>query len=159
MRRHAIAVVAVLLAIPQGLAAAATRSATYCLIVSQSSPVRDLSLADAQRIFLGTRTRWPGGRPIVVVIPPEGSPARDFLLRKVAELSDIDFSQRWVAQVYRGAVARAPDTASTAEELRKLVATSDITIGLIDCRDLGPSVRALTINEKRPGDPGYALGE
>lgn len=138
MRRYAIAVIAVLLAIPHGLAAPATRPVTYCLIVSQSNPVHDLSRADVQRIFLGSRTRWPGGHAIVVVIPPEGSPAREFLLRKVAELSDIDFSQRWVGQVYRGAVARAPVTARTAEEMRKLVEKSDIAIGLIDCRDLGP---------------------
>lgn len=159
MRPRLLPLSAVLLAISFEVVRAQPRPRTFCVVVSQKNAVTDLSFEDTRRIFLGNKTRWPDGRHIIIVLPPQQSAARRFLGQRIVELSDIDFSQRWVGLVFRGEAARAPITARSEQDLRQLIGRSAYGIGLIDCQDLDDSLRVVSIDGKPAGAPGYALQE
>jgi len=158
-------IVIVYLSLLTGLVADAIAEVTpgtaAVVIVSAHQTVTTISSADLRRIFLGQMTRWPNRRRIVVLVRPADSPEQRLLLHRIVRMTDIDYSQHWLGQVFRGEAPTPPMTIGSSEALKRAVASNPDAIGILlssdlDARDLR-LVRLLPIDGKLPGKDGYLL--
>jgi ABC-type phosphate transport system substrate-binding protein len=158
--RTCLALIALSLAADGGVAKESAELSTL-VIVSTKRPLTDVSSADLRRIFLGQITRWRDGRRIQLLVRPAGSPEQRLLLSRVIRMSDIDFSQHWLGQVFRGEAASPPRTVDSADAMKQVVRTNADAIGLLLSSDLSiddqRTIRALTIDRKSVEEEEYPL--
>src|ERR1700759_82191 len=81
---------------------------SVAFVVAAGQSVRNLSLGDLRRIYLGQITRWRHGHPIVPLVSPPDVPEGRIFLDRVVRMSDIDYSHFWIGAVFRGEAAVAP---------------------------------------------------
>jgi hypothetical protein len=151
-----IAAFLILGALPQAPARTAA-GPVLAIVVSQSQGLSNISLADLRRIYLGQMTRWPDGRRIVPVVLPPGSVEQRIFLKRALQMADIDYAQHWIGQIFRGRVAGPPHTAATSAAARLFVAGHPDAIAFVNAADADSSVRILTVNQREPAAPDYAL--
>lgn len=157
MNANALAalLVAILAAVPPPASGGRSR---LIVIVPESQTLSDLSVADLRRIYLGEITRWPNGRRIIPVILPPGSRDADLFLKRVVQMSMIDYSQHWIGVVFQGRAAAAPLVVATPAEAVHFVATHPDAIAVIgDQQDLVGPVRIAAIEQRSPKDADYPL--
>jgi hypothetical protein len=132
------------------------------VIVSPTSTLTNISAGDLRRTYLGSITRWPSGHRIVpVVMGPESWEQRTFL-KRIVQMTDIDYAQHWIGEVFRGRASRPPHVAASAADAVRFVAGHPHAIAIIDAAALGSmrtdgSVRALTVDGKAAGESGDPL--
>jgi len=158
MRTRLYPVVAILLLTATPFAAQPRRDALV-FITSRSQTTTSLSTAELRNIFLGRTTRWKNGRRILVIVRPATTPAgRDFLDR-VVRMSEIDFSQDWLAAVFRGQVSSAPRVVASTDAVRKAIAGNANAIAFVLRSELvvedETSIRILAVDGKTPDDASY----
>jgi hypothetical protein len=137
---------------------AATSSATTSLvpIVSASSRLTDIDANDLRRVFLGYAQTDPDGRTLIPLNHPPGAAARARFDRVLLGFAPDDAAKYWVDQRIRGAKL-PPRTASPEYLLQRVVAKLPGAISYVSAGSLIPGVRALTIDGRSVGQPGYPL--
>ena len=152
--RFAAAVLVVALNAP---AAEAPPVVRFAVIVSNHNATTNLSKADLRRIYVGAIARWPNGSRITpVVFHPDTFQGRTFL-KNIVEMTDIDYAQLWIGEVFRGESSSSPHVVRSDEEARQFVAAHPAAIALIAPGAVDASVKMLTIDGKHVTDEGYAL--
>ena len=63
----------------------------------------------------------------------------------------------WLGKTFRGEITAAPKTLASDVSVKQLVGGNPRAIGYVDSLLLDPSVKALKIDGKSPGEPGYPL--
>jgi ABC-type phosphate transport system substrate-binding protein len=132
--------------------------ANVAFVVSAKNPMRDVSLGDLRRIFLGDISRWRNGHRIILFVRPMDTLDGRLFLDRLLHMSDIDYSQWWLGAVFRGRVPIAPRVIGNADEMMRAVAAAPDAIGFVAAptpADAG--VIVLTVDGKGPADPRYAL--
>ena len=130
----------------------------YLLVANAGVPVTDVSLADATRMLLGERRFWPSGAPIVVLMPPVDSPAREFMLARLFHMTEQAYRRHTLEQLYRGEIEYAPKVVASSEEALVFLAASHGALSLVPSSSSLPAgARALRIDGRAPDAPGYAL--
>lgn len=141
--------------------AAESRTPVAVIIVSVKQPMTGASTAELRRIFLGLTTRWPTHRRVILLVRPAEVEEQKLLLRRVVRMSDIDYSQHWLGQVFRGEAASPPRTVESVAAMKKAVVEEPDAIGLLDLNDLEPAdlhtLRMLAVDGKTPVDRDYVL--
>ncbi len=133
--------------------------AGYVIIVSAEVPVTNLTLGEAARLLQGERRFWRAGMPVVVLLPPAGSPARRFLLEHVFHMTEPVYRRHTLELLYRGEMDYAPKVVNSFDELIAFTAASHGAISIVPATQTLPAtVRALQIDGRTPGAAGYALG-
>jgi len=127
------------------------------IVVNQSNPTDDLSLAELRAVFLGERTHWPNGRRITLVMMEPGQPERDAALREVCRMNESDFRRHFLQGLLTGEVLVSPKTLSTSVGVRKFVFNVPGAIGYLRPEDVDSSVKVLRIDGHLPSEPNYEL--
>jgi len=124
------------------------------VIVAATSPLQDISRANLRRAFLSEPTGGPGGKMIPLNQPP-GTPGRAQFDKAVLGLAGDDVARFWIDQRIRGqgGAPRAIPAAMLTRVVPQLVGS----IGYIRANEIVPGVKVVTIDGKKPGDPGYLL--
>jgi len=130
---------------------------SLAIVVNQSNPVSDLSLAELRAVFLGERIHWPNGRRITLVMMEPGQPERDAVLRDVCRMNESDFRRRFLQGLLTGEVLVSPKTLATAVGVRKFVFNVPGAIGYMRPADVDASVKVLRIDGRLPTDETYEL--
>ena len=137
--------------------AAADAAEAYALIVNPSLGVTNVSLAEARRIFLGEQQFWPGGGRVVLFVHAPGTPGRAVALRHLYQMREDEFRRYWISKTFRGDVASGPKIVSTDALAKRLTASIPGAVTVVRASEVDPSVRALTVDGRAPGDARYAL--
>lgn len=124
------------------------------VVVATANPMADISRANLRRAFLGEPTNGPGGKLIPLNQTP-GTGARTQFDRIVLGLEPDAVARFWIDQRIRGA-GGAP-RAVAASMLVRVIPQLAGTIGYVRATELGPGMKAVTIDGKKPGDPSYLL--
>lgn len=139
------------------LSAAEADERRLAVIVSPSSTLTTISAGDLRRTYLGGITRWPSGHRIVPVVLGGETWEQRTLLRRIVQMTDIDYAQHWIGEVFRGRASRPPHVAASAADALRFVARHPHAIAIIDAASVDASVRVLTVDGKAAGESGYAL--
>jgi ABC-type phosphate transport system substrate-binding protein len=124
------------------------------IIVNRANPVRDISIADLRRLYLGQTTTFPGGERVTLTVAPA---LNESFCQKVLGMETDLVQRHWMAVVFRGDDASPPETFETAAQVRSYVAQHRGAIGFVDAQLVDGSVKALTLNGIPFGDPRYRL--
>lgn len=126
-------------------------------IVSPSSTVTDISRGDLRRIYVGSITRWPSGHRIVPVVLRAETWAQRTFLKHIVQMTDIDYAQHWIGEVFRGRASRPPHVAASPADAVHFVGGHPQAIAIIEAQAMDSSVRALRVDGIDSDVSGYPL--
>ena len=151
--------VAVLLLVPLRnlLVAQTSHAGDLAVVVNSDTPVTDLSLAEVRRVFLGQRQYWSAKLPVVLLIRAPVARERDVVLRVIYQMSEEEYTQYWVAKIFRAEVTSPPKIVYSNDMQYELVTAIPGAIAFVDARNVRPGVKVVRIDGKLPGEKGYPL--
>ena len=126
-------------------------------MVNSDTPVTDLSLAEVRNVFLGQRQYWNPKLPVVLLMRAPVARERDIVLKVIYQMSEEEYTQYWVAQVFRAEVTSPPKNVYSNDMQYELVAAIPGAIAVVDARNVRPGVKVVRVDGKLPGEKGYPL--
>jgi hypothetical protein len=131
------------------------------VIVHEKNPLSDVSVRKLRAYFKLSSQFWPDRRGIELYLRPPRSNEMEILLERVYEPWTYQkLDDHWTFKINRGELTYRPrivrSTKDALERVRK--AAGAVTVVLAD--ELPAETegfKVLTLDRKRPGDPGYPL--
>jgi hypothetical protein len=127
------------------------------VVVPANLDVEGLTRADLREMLLGNRRFWRGGSRVELVVTASASPARAMFVEHLCGMSETQFRQYWIGQVFRGRATSAPRAVPDRVTALALVTALPGALALVEAGETPPTVKVLPIDGRLPGDPGYAL--
>jgi ABC-type phosphate transport system substrate-binding protein len=127
------------------------------VVVNSDTPVTDLSLAEVRKVFLGERQYWNPKLPVVLLIRAPVARERDVVLRVIYQMSEEQYTQYWVAKIFRAEVTSPPKIVYSNDMQYELVTAIPGAIAFVDARNVHPGVKVVRVDGKLPGEKGYPL--
>jgi ABC-type phosphate transport system substrate-binding protein len=134
-----------------------SRAGDLAVVVNSDTPVTDLSLAEVRRVFLGQRQYWSPKLPVVLLIRAPVARERDVVLRVIYQMSEEEYTQYWVAKIFRAEVTSPPKIVYSNDMQYELVTAIPGAIAFVDARNVRPGVKVVRVDGKLPGEKGYPL--
>jgi ABC-type phosphate transport system substrate-binding protein len=146
-------------AVVLGLAAlgAAADAGDVAIIVHRSHPENGLTMAELSRVFRMEQQHWKSGDRIDVVLQASGSEKDTIMQSRVLGLRASELPAFWLGKTFRGEITSAPRSLASDASVKQLVGSNLHAVGYVDSLLLDESVKALKIDGKSPGEPGYPL--
>ncbi|PYX73848.1 MAG: hypothetical protein DMG72_12120 [Acidobacteria bacterium] len=141
----------------QPLAFDSARVVDVAVVVHPDTPVTNLTLAEARKVFLGNRQYWSTNIPVVLLIRAPVARERNVVLKTIYQMSESQFKQYWIAKIFRAEAASAPKVVYSNDMANELVTAIPGAIAFIDARDVRSGAKVLRVNGYLPGEPGYPL--
>jgi ABC-type phosphate transport system substrate-binding protein len=113
------------------------------IIVNPSNSISTLSAGDLHRIFTGDKSTWPNGKHIFVIMAAPGSAERASILKNVFKMSEVEYAKYFLQAAFTGTVSAPPKDASSAAEVKQLVASNPEAIGCLRAQDADGSVKVV----------------
>lgn len=116
------------------------------VIASTAGSSDSLSKGDLKNAYLNKKTKWPGGKKMVLTVLAEGEVHKAFLKKYVGK-SPSQFRNYWKRQVFTGK-GRAPKSFKTEKALAEYVAKTPGAIGYVSpesAKDLGEGAKVVAI--------------
>jgi ABC-type phosphate transport system substrate-binding protein len=132
------------------------------VIVNNSNPVDNLSMAELKKLFLSDRSRWDTGKAVAPVMPGAGAPERTSFLKIVCGMNDDDMGKYFMQAAFTGKSATPPKEVGSSSVLKAFVASSPGAIGFVKASDFhgdasDGAIKAVKIDGSGSGDPGYKI--
>jgi ABC-type phosphate transport system substrate-binding protein len=140
------------------------------VIVHKSNPVDGLTLGELRKIVLGTQAKWPNQQKIAVLMTTPGQLERDTTLKIVCGMNETSFNLHFSHASFKEglanlhgpkwsppAMAELPTAVGSGVQVRQSVAGTANAVGFIKASQLDGSVKVVTIDGSRPGEPAYKL--
>jgi hypothetical protein len=161
-RRRASAAIAWCLGALLALGPASTRldaqtGPPIAVVVHPDVAVDDLSMAELRRLLLGDREFWPSGERVTLLIRAPVARERDLVVSVLCRMTEAQFRQHWIAKVFRNESPSGPKIVYSAESARDQVARIPGAITFIEASEVGPGVKVVRVNGRKPGESGYPL--
>jgi len=130
------------------LAAQATQLA---VVVDKANSTASLSSADLAKILKLANSKWPDGKPVVLVLRGVPGPEMQLALQKLSNMSGDQVKDLLAA--HKSSIL----VVSSEQEVLKSVSTIPGAIGLVDVYSLTSGVNVIKVDGKLPLEPGYLL--
>ncbi len=127
------------------------------VIVHPSTPVDNLSFAEMRRVFLGDRQYWNAAMPVLLIVRAPVALERQVVLNKIYRMTESQFTQYWIARIFRAETVSTPKVVYSNTTINELVAAIPGAISLVRVEDMTPGVKVVRIDGALPGDPNYPL--
>ena len=137
-----------------GTSLPAEAAAQFVVVVNPRNPVRNLSLEELRRLYLGRTTTFRQNQPVLLL---EHAEARDAFYQAALGMNEARVKRHWIGIVFSGETVTPPQAIAAVEDLKRLVAQNVGAIGFLDLSAADQTVKVLTINGLHPGDAGYPL--
>jgi len=125
------------------------------VIVGEASPLTNVSKSTLRRAFLSEPTVEAGVKLLPLNQNP-GSAERSRFDSAILGLQPDDMSRFWIDQRIRGQ-GSPPRAIPSVALLGKLLAHLPGAISYVKATEIPASVKVLTVDGRKPGQPGYAL--
>jgi hypothetical protein len=135
---------------------ASTGKAALALVTQKTSRLDGLSLREVKRLYLGEHVDAPDGKKLVPINQAPRSPERGEFERLVLSMSPDEVGRFWIDRKIRGQPG-PPRAVSSLDLLRRAASSVPGTVAYLKTSEVGPELKVLRIEGKRPGEPGYPL--
>jgi len=162
MMRHRVSVIALVAFVVAALIAVAPRGVragndvALAVVVSPSSKLTNLSVADLRRVFQSERLTDPDGNKLIALNHPPKTPDRVGFDQVVLGMDADAVGRFWIDRKIRGGNG-PPRTVDSLATLRRVVEKLPGAISYLRPAQLSTEVRAIRIDGKLPEDPGYPV--
>jgi ABC-type phosphate transport system substrate-binding protein len=126
------------------------------VVVHQKNPVANLSTPELRKLFAGEKHSWAGGVPVKLFIRTAGARERVVVL-KLLGMSESEYKQYWIAQVYRGEAQGEPVALFSNGMQKEALATFPGALALVSFQDVKPGMKVVRLDGHLPGETGYPL--
>ncbi|HEX4603369.1 MAG TPA: hypothetical protein VH724_05195 [Candidatus Angelobacter sp.] len=127
------------------------------VVVNAANPVNELSLPELRKMLTGDRRFWKGNVQVKLVLREPGSRERDDVLSTLLKTNNKDFAELWRAKVFRGEAAEPPLALSSNLQAERYLLAAPGGIAFMIPKNLPPQLKILKLENKLPGEAGYAL--
>ena len=127
------------------------------VVVSADLDATALTRSELRELVLGNRRFWRSGLRVELVVASSPSPERRMFVERLSAMSELQFQQYWIGQVFRGRASSAPRAAPDRATALALVEALPGAIALVPAGEVPPTLRVLSIDGRPPGDPNYPL--
>lgn len=124
------------------------------VIVSPNTPIVNLSLDQLRRIYLGSTTTIANDGSVILVEHP---PEREAFYRAALGMSEDRVKRHWIRVVFAGDDAAPPREIEESGAVNQYVAGHHGAIAFLSESAVQQDVKIVTIDGRRPSDPGYPL--
>jgi hypothetical protein len=124
------------------------------VVVSASSKLADVPLADLVKFCKGSAKTWPDGKSFVIVVRNLDAPEMHVVLQKLFGGSGSD-PRVAIAKLNENRVV--VKVVASDDDLLHSVGTIPGAVGIVDVYSINSSVKVLRVDGKLPFDVGYAL--
>ena len=138
-------------------AARAAEPKPAIVVVHAGVPVRNLSLTELRELVLGQRRFWAGGARVELIVEAGAGPGRRGFVETLSHMTDLQFQQYWVGQIFSQRATRAPRAAPDRRLALALVSAIPGALTVVEDGPLPPRTHAVTVDGLAPGDPRYPL--
>ena len=138
-------------------AAVPVHAGDVAIIVNPSHPQAEITMKELERIFRLDQQRWRSGEKVELVVQVSASDKEAVVRDRIYHMGGEELRKYWLGKVFRGELTAGPRAFSSDVSVKTYVAGNTQAIGYIDSVLLDDSVKVLSIDGKRPGEPGYAL--
>ena len=145
------------LLLPCAVLRAEDKPAHLAIIVAKDSPVHAMTMADLIKVFRSEKARTDDDTRFVILMREPGSAERGVVLGGIYGMSESEYKKYFLEATFTGTVPSAPKQFNSAAAVRRYVAKTPGAIGYVLSTDVDESVKSITIDDKSPGDAGYAL--
>jgi len=128
--------------------------AQFAVIVNPRNPIKDLSLEELRRLYLGRTTTFSQNQPVILL---EQAAISDGFYQAALGMNEARLRRHWIGIVFSGETAKPPKSIAVADDLKRAVAENRGAIAFIDLAETEPGMKVLTINGRRPDDARYPL--
>jgi ABC-type phosphate transport system substrate-binding protein len=135
---------------------ATAQNGGIAVVISENNPTTNLGSSDLRKIFAGEKRTWSNGVAIKIFVRGPGTLERDSLLN-LLRMTEAEYRQHWVAQVFRGDAQSEPVTLPSNGMQREAVRAFPGAIELVNMGDVKAGMKVLKVDGRAPGENGYAL--
>lgn len=147
----------ILLIVSTSLLCGAADALDLAVIVNKENPIESLSSEELARIFKQEKQHWEQGKRIYFLMQETGSAEKEVVLRKIFKMDHEALKKFWLTKMFRGEISSFPKTLRSNATVKRFISHSPMAIGYIDAAEIDDSVKVLSVEGKRPGEPGYFL--
>jgi hypothetical protein len=134
----------------------ASNDVSLAVIVSPSSKLTNITLADLRRVFQSERLTDPDGNRLIALNHPPKTVDRVGFDQTVMGMDADAVGRFWIDRKIRGG-SGPPRTVESLSTLRRVVEKLPGAIGYLRPGQLSNEVRAIRVDGKMPEDAGYPL--
>lgn len=127
------------------------------VIVHPSVPSKGLAYAELRDIVLGKQRYWSGDSRVELVVSGAPSLERRWWVEEISAMSEVQFRQYWIGEVFRGRATSAPRAVPDRRTAVALVGVIPGAIAIVEEGELPPTVRALPVDGQTPASSTYPL--
>jgi hypothetical protein len=136
---------------------AVNESAELAVVVNKSVSLETVSASDLRLMILGEKSKWPDGKPVIVVETSPESAEKALQLKTVFKMSDAALKRYYMQAAFTGKDILPPKELASAAALKQFVARTPGAIGCILASDADDTVKVIKVDGAAPGEPGYKL--
>jgi len=126
------------------------------VVVNPGNPVTNLTLPELRKLMAGEKRSWENGQAVRIFVRAPGTRERATLL-KLLGMSESEYKQYWIAQVFRGEAQTEPVTLPSNGMQKEAILAIPGALVLMDSKDVKARAKVVEINGHLPGQPGYPL--
>ena len=127
------------------------------IIVHRSNPVDTVTRNELRRIFMLDTQTWPNGRKITVVLRQKGQPERAEAIRLVCGMSESEYDQHVLFQMFGGNIGLGPRAILSASAMLRFVFNTPGAIGYVRADEADGSTKVLRVDGMPPSEARYPL--
>lgn len=142
-------------ALPVSSLHAADRAPPVLVVVHRQVEVDNLSFSQLREIALGRQRFWRAGERVELIIAGRPGPERRVFVEELAGMSEIQFQQHWIGQVFRARATSAPRAVPDRATTVALVGAVPGAIAFVTEGPLPPQVKVISVDGKDASDPSY----
>jgi hypothetical protein len=103
-------------------------SPSYVLAVQASYAGHLLGPSEIKKMLTGRITAWPDGMPVVIVLPPKGSPEVEWASQTYLNMPEQFYRRHLMEQSFRGAISK-PKSSSGAQDTCQIISSVPGALG------------------------------
>ena len=131
-------------ALAMTLLVAFNANAGVAVVVNPGNAMTEISVKDAQRLYLGKTSKFPGGGKAAVIDQSGGQAARAVFYDKVVGKTESQAKSYWSKQIFTGK-GTPPEQIGGDAEVKAKVGANPQAIGYIDDSQVDGSVKSVLV--------------
>lgn len=141
-----------------GLAASAG-TGDVAIIVNKHNATTNVTGQDLVKLFKQETLQWKNHQRVYLLMMEEKTPEKELVLKRIYEMNDEALKKFWLGKLFRGEIESFPQTLGSGLSVQRFVSQVPNAIGFVDASIVDDTVNLLTVDGKRPGEPGYILNK
>jgi hypothetical protein len=130
------------------------------VVVPKTSSTDSLSMAQLRKLVIGDVHTWPDKSKVTLISVSQDGAVFQCLLTTVARMTTPEYRKYLLSAEFRGDEPMRTRAMESTTSVFRIVAGAAGSFSVVEASSieaLGGSVKVVSINGKKPGEPGYPL--